>query len=222
MVPEKIVAVTIHKGMSVLGTYNHNVNWKQTYTPNAMKYKVCINNPKQFKKCTEAEFRHIKAETILYFPALPEPKISKTIKWVYTHNEIYRLMFPSFTTFQQEVCKNNSGIKAKCATKAIITEETKITSRPETYLIPDATAHSIISDNNTFTKAEKGGYYRLTQTPVVIKLPTTGTKTELNTQFIFPKQQPGDIEIPQNPTQESLGQVTQKTFITKPPDRSGK
>lgn len=162
--PEKIIAVTMHKGMSVLQFYNHNQNYRTVYTPEAFKNKLCVNNPQVFKKCTDGEFRHIQAEKVLYFPTLPEAKSGTAIKQVYQKNEVYRVLFGSFSKFQQEICKNNPEKIEKCTKTALknlkTNEDLKITPRPETYLISGEESDSITIGGKTFTKAA-GGYYRI-------------------------------------------------------------
>lgn len=169
--PEKIIAITIHKGMSVLQVYNHNKNYLTKYTPQSFTEKVCVNNPQQFKDCTETEFRHIRAESILSFPALPEARGDKTVQQVYKQNEVYRTLFSNFTKFKNEICKNNPSIKP-CTTrvvKNITADGLKITDRPLTYIIIGEKPASVVINGKTFKKSEKGEYY----SPVKQELETT-------------------------------------------------
>ncbi len=170
-VPEKIIASDT---IVVERFYNHNENYKTPYTTAEFDKKVCSLNPKRFKKCSDYEFRH-QQKGVVFFPALPEAKSGKTIKQVYQNNEVYRVLFGSFTKFQQEICKNNPEKLTDCAKTVLQNLKTsgslKITSRPETYLIPGEESTSVIIEEKTFTKTT-GGYYHINH-PV---LNTTQTK----------------------------------------------
>jgi hypothetical protein len=165
VVVEKIIAV--NGGVVVERFYNHNKSYETVYTKKALNYKVCLLNPKHFKKCSDREFRTMSSKKTWYFPALPEAKNTETTKQIYQNNEIYRVLFASFTKFKLEVCKNNPAIYVNCNPKAlrVISKDIglKITQRPLTYLIHGEKSPSVTIEGKTFIK-KIGGYYLLTQT----------------------------------------------------------
>lgn len=220
-VPEKIIAVTMHQGMSVLQFYNHNQNYRTVYAPEAFKNKVCANNPQVFKKCTETEFRHIRAEKVLYFPALPEAKNGQTIKQVYKTNGVYHVLFGSFTNFQQEVCKNNPEKITKC-TKTVLKNlktngDLKITSRPETYIIPGEKSDSIVIGEKTFTRTVNG-YYRISNVKQVTKEEKITAK-EAETKSVLLVKEQNTIN---KTKQETLNKAEKSPHQTNPITTQGK
>jgi hypothetical protein len=178
IVPQKVIAVS--NITAVERFYNHNKNYRTVYTKKTFAHAVCLLNPEHFKTCSDYEFRHM-AKKIWYFPALPEAKNTKTIKQIYGENEVYRVLFQSFTKFQQEVCKNNPEKFNDCTAKTLntITKSVglKTTSRPLTYLIHGETNNSVVFEEKTFTKT-KNGYYILTQ----ISVTTENKAGEIKTQ----------------------------------------
>lgn len=178
IVPQKVIAVS--NVTAVERFYNHNKNYGTVYTKKTFAHAVCLLNPEHFKTCSEYEFRHM-AKKIWYFPSLPEAKNKKMVRQIYQENEIYRILFPSFTKLQQEVCKNNPEKFNDCTAKTLntITKSVglKITSRPLTYLIRGEKNNSVVFEEKTFTKA-KGGYYILTSISVSTKNEAGETKTQ--------------------------------------------
>lgn len=163
---EKIIPVSAQRGMTVGQFYTNNKNYRNTYTKDSFLVKFCALNPQFFKKCSLNEYRHLPAGKTWYFPALPEASNGKTIKQVYQNNEVYRIIFSSFSKFQQEVCKNNPEKITRCDKLVLknirINEGLKTTSLPETYLIFGEKSHSITIGEKTFTKTN-GGYYRVSK-----------------------------------------------------------
>lgn len=159
ILPQKVIAIS--DATAVERFYHQNINYKTQYTTQEFDKKFCSLNPQFFKKgCTKKAFKHLPSGKIWYFPALPESKSGQTLRQVYRGNKIYRILFPSFTKFQQEISNNNPEIKSLKSQKT--NPSLKITPRPETYLIEGETRSSVTLSGKTFIKSGKERYYRLT------------------------------------------------------------
>jgi hypothetical protein len=169
---KKIIPITSSAGMSVLQVYHENKNYKTVYKTNkSFMDEFCINNPDFFKKtgCTEKAFRSLPVKITWIFPSLPESKKDKTVVWSYDHNKILR------SVFVKEACKQDTT--KQCTQKAIqqikIAKNLNIIVLPETYIISNSVAKTVVIGKNIYTKSEKNKYYRLVQNRRETKIITT-------------------------------------------------